>query len=95
MAERMKAIEPQGEDNAPVEIVVENPIVLSQFKALKPRLMAFLQKELDNGQVDITFRVRREEERHRAFSDKEKLEVMVNKSTSLEQLINELNLELV
>lgn len=97
MAERMKGMEPVSEGDvmtAPAEVVVENKLVLDQLNALKPQLLAFLRGRLDNAAVDIRFRVREAEEKHRAFSQKEKFDAMLAKSEPLRHLRESLQLEL-
>ena len=97
MAERMKGMEPVAEGDvmtAPAEVVVENKLVLDQLNALKAQLLAFLRGRLDNAAVDIRFRVREAEEKHRAFSQKEKFDAMLAKSEPLRHLRESLQLEL-
>ncbi len=94
MSERMKAMEPQGQDNEPAEVVAENELVLEQLNSLKPALLAFLRARLDNSHADIRFRVRAAEEKHRAYSQKEKFDAMLAKSEPLRTLRETLALEL-
>ena len=97
MAERMKGMEPVAEGDvmtAPAEVVVENKLVLDQLNALKAQLLAFLRGRLDNAAVDIRFRVREADEKHRAFSQKEKFDAMLAKSEPLRHLRESLQLEL-
>ncbi len=94
MAERMKGIEPQEKDATTAEVVVENKVVLDQLNTLKPQLIAFIQEKVNNHLANITFRIREAEERHRAFSDKEKLAAMLEKSKPLQILQEKLALQL-
>ncbi|MBR7028120.1 MAG: hypothetical protein IKI05_01755, partial [Bacteroidaceae bacterium] len=94
MAERMKGIEPQEKDATTAEVVVENKVVLDQLNTLKPQLIAFIQEKVNNHLANITFRIREAEERHRAFSDKEKLATMLEKSKPLQILQEKLALQL-
>ena len=94
MAERMKGIEPQPKDAVTAEVVVENKLVLDQFHRLEPYINTYLQARLNNGQATIQYRIREADERHRAFSEKEKLAAMLEKSAPLKALCEKLSLSL-
>ena len=97
MAERMKGIEPQadGESKTAVEVVVENRIVLDQLNALRPQLLAFLRNRVDNAEATLNFRLRDIEEKHRAFSQREQFNEMLEKNVHFSRLNEKLALELI
>ena len=93
-AGRLKNISPKLEGQSHVRAYVESESVLNDMKDIRPQLLAFLKKELDNGSVDIQFEVNEHEKPRRAFSQSEQLAAMLKKSKAFAQLHQTLGLKL-
>ena len=93
-AGRLKNISPKLEGQSRVRAYVESESVLNDMKDIRPQLLAFLKKELDNGSVDIQFEVNEHEKPRRAFSQSEQLAAMLKKSKAFARLHQTLGLKL-
>lgn len=93
-AGRLKNISPKLEGQSRVRAYVESESVLNDMKDIRPQLLAFLKKELDNGSVDIQFEVNEHKKPRRAFSQSEQLAAMLKKSKAFAQLHQTLGLKL-
>lgn len=93
-AGRLKNISPKLEGESRVRAYVESESVLNDMKDIRPQLLAFLKKELDNGSVDIQFEVNEHEKPRRAFSQSEQLAAMLKKSKAFARLHQTLGLKL-
>lgn len=93
-AARMKNMELQLRDGWVVDIPMENENVIAYMDCLKDDLQRYLQAELHNGKIRLNFRLTEQTDRKRAYTRREKLELMLKKNPDLQQLITALRLEL-
>ena len=94
MATRMKNMIPTITTYPTLEVVVGNSIFLQQLQAILGRIRASMAKGLENGNIEITFRLAEEEELKPILSKKELFIKLIKENKAFEKLAEGLNLEL-
>lgn len=94
MAGRMKNMTPKLNDNWKVEIVVENGMVEHYMHDLQLPIRNFLRENLHNELITLNIRIAEGNEPRRAYSRKEQLDDMLQRSDAFRQLAKNFQLEL-
>ncbi len=94
MANRMKDTDPTLLDDHTIEIVANNELVEKEFQAFTPRILSFLRQNLHNNTLTIEVRVRKQEEKQRAYNRMEQFNMMCQMNDALRLLQKEFDLEL-
>ena len=95
IAGRMKNMRPILLEDCRVEVPVENDRVLALMNGIHDSLTRHLQRTLRNKNVTLTFRLLEEKEaKRRVYSRREQYDAMLQKSSALAYLKEELELEL-
>jgi DNA polymerase-3 subunit gamma/tau len=95
VAGRLKNMRPVLMDGWRVEVPVENEQVMKYMNEHLPRLQNFLRKNLRNVEISLHFRMLKEAEiKRRAYSKREQLALMLEKSVGFRNLAKALKLEL-
>lgn len=76
------------------EVAVDNKIIEQDFETLRPSILNYLRKQLNNGEIKMLLRVMKPEENKRPFSRVEKFQSMAEKNSALLKLRDEFDLEL-
>lgn len=93
-AARMKNMKPHLMGNYQVEVPIENELVKESFEKMKPEITQYLQENLKNSHISLTFRVVELQEVSRVYSKREQFLAMQQAKPELLQLKNALGLEL-
>jgi DNA polymerase-3 subunit gamma/tau len=86
---------PLLKENFQVELSVDN---LSQAEELMDRrtdIHSYLRKSLNNGGVEVSFRVEKDQKKRKAYTDEEKFNKMLESNPTLLRLKNELSLDFI
>ena len=95
MSHQMDNMEPMlQEDGKTFLVIVDNPSVQHELVKMQARIEAYLHEKLQNNSVKMTTRLREVTEKHRAYSRKEVLSMMLEQSEALRKLKEEFELEL-
>ncbi|MDR0894739.1 MAG: DNA polymerase III subunit gamma/tau [Prevotellaceae bacterium] len=94
LAKRMQLLHPVMVDTNTFEVVVDNELVAKEFSAEIPTVQDYLRNQLHNSHICMSVRVSSPKENVRAFSRKEKYELMAQKNPELLRLQQEFGLEL-
>jgi DNA polymerase-3 subunit gamma/tau len=92
----MKNQEPSLRDGYQVEVVFRNNTQISDFRTkIKPSLLSFLQKELENTTIEVIEIIDVKDQVKQAihFSDNDKLKLLIEKNPALQKLRQEFNLD--
>ena len=95
-AGRMKNMQPSlaADGSNQIEVAVDNALVVKDLEAIKGDLTNYLRRELDNGNINVAFRLIQANEQHRAYGKRELFAEMLKKNPQLQPLAKELQLEL-
>ncbi len=74
-------------------VKLENTIQEENFKSIKPRLVSFLQRELNNSSIKIATRIEGKKGDPVIYSDDEKYQAMVEQNPDLQLLRQKFNLD--
>ncbi len=94
LATRLKNVTPRITEFPNIEIVLDNQIILTQVASIKPRIKATLAKELNNGQINIDWRVAQGAEVKKLLTKRESFEEMKKENPALAKLCQTLNLDI-
>lgn len=95
MSHQMDNMEPMlQEDGKTFLVIVDNPSVQHELVKMQARIEAYLHEKLQNNSVKMTTRLREVTDKHRAYSRKEVLSMMLEQSEALRKLKEEFELEL-
>ena len=94
MANRLKDIEPVLLNEWQFEVVANNEIVEKELKAMVPRILQSIRTNLRNGKLEMTVRMRKQEDRQRAYNRREQFALMCENSNALLRLKEVFDLEL-
>ncbi len=94
MANRMRDTEPSLIDGNSFEVLANNEIVEKEFRAFIPRILPFLQQQLHNSALTMDVRIRKQEEKQRAYNRIEQFNMMCQMNDALKLLQQEFDLEL-
>lgn len=95
MSHQMDNMEPMlQEDGKTFLVIVDNPSVQHELVKMQARIEAYLHEKLRNNSVKMTTRLREVTDKHRAYSRKEVLSMMLEQSEALRKLKEEFELEL-
>lgn len=94
ITKRMQSMKVKLINTTTFEAVVDNEIIAREFTNMIPSVQTYLRTRLKNRKVTMNVRISEANEQVRAYSQKEKLQVMLQKSRDLRQLKEVLGLEL-
>lgn len=94
LATRLKNVTPRITEFPKIEIVVDNQILLTQVEPIKLRIKATLAKELNNGQIDVEWRVAQGTEVKPLLTKRESFEEMKKENPALAKLCQVLHLDM-
>ena len=94
LATRLKNVTPRITEFPKIEIVVDNQILLTQVEPIKLRIKATLAKELNNGQINVEWRVAQGTEVKPLLTKRESFEEMKKENPALAKLCQALNLDM-
>lgn len=77
-----------------IVIHLENAFQEEKLNEIRQELIPFLRFELKHHQLELIVEIPQEDEHSRAFTPKEKLELLMKKNPSLAKLIDTLDLEM-
>ncbi len=94
LATRLKNVTPRITEFPKIEIVVDNQILLTQVEPIKLRIKATLAKELNNGQINVEWRVAQGTEVKPLLTKRESFEEMKRENPALAKLCQVLHLDM-
>ena len=94
LATRLKNVTPRITEFPKIEIVVDNQILLTQVEPIKLRIKATLAKELNNGQINVEWRVAQGTEVKPLLTKRESFEEMKKENLALAKLCQVLHLDM-
>ena len=94
LATRLKNVTPRITEFPNIEIVVDNQILLTQVEPIKLRIKATLAKELNNGQINVEWRVAQGTEVKPLLTKRESFEEMKRENPALAKLCQVLHLDM-
>lgn len=94
LAQRMKNVQVKITTLPNIEVLVDNKLLLDEIEGIKGRIRASLAATLHNGQINISTRLARQEERTRILSPREILDKMQKDNEAVAMLTNLLKLEM-
>ena len=94
LATRLKNVTPRITEFPMIEIVVDNQILLTQVEPIKLRIKATLAKELNNGQINVEWRVAQGTEVKPLLTKRESFEEMKRENPALAKLCQVLHLDM-
>lgn len=94
LSTRLKNVTPRITEFPNIEIVVDNQILLTQVEPIKLRIKATLAKELNNGQINVEWRVAQGTEVKPLLTKRESFEEMKKENPALAKLCQALNLDM-
>jgi flagellar biosynthesis protein FliP len=63
-----------------------------EVRKIKPELMSFLRKELQNSEIELTTSIEKVESERTHLSDQEKMQILIQKNPELIELAQKFNL---
>lgn len=94
LATRLKNVTPRITEFPKIEIVVDNQILLTQVEPIKLRIKATLAKKLNNGQINVEWRVAQGTEVKPLLTKRESFEEMKKENPALAKLCQVLHLDM-
>ena len=94
MASRMKNLTPRITTYPNVEVVVDNQILLKQLQNIKNRIKATLSRDLQNGDLQVEFRIAEGDEFKKPLTKREVFEELRKHNPAIEKLRILMELEL-
>ena len=94
MAGRMKGMKPTILPGWQIDVPLENKMVMGYMEQLRTQLTDFLRQNLQNGKIELKFRIIEQKEETRAFTRREVLEKMMEKNPDFARFAKALQLEL-
>ncbi|MEI6764060.1 MAG: DNA polymerase III subunit gamma/tau [Bacteroidota bacterium] len=85
---------PTLSDNAVIDFIVDNKVQAEEINQKKYDMLAFLRKELKNGQVSINTSVTQNTTEDRPYTSVDKFKKMAEMNPALNKLKNQLDLEI-
>lgn len=95
LAVQLDKLRPTQIGDTMYEVVVDNPILMSQMKSIMYDAITYLRKQLKNDLLNIKVRMREVKERQVILTRTEQLAKMKENNPALKKLVEELNLELI
>lgn len=75
--------QPISNQGSQVTITVENSVQYDQVRVLKPEIIGYLRRELENSQIDIEIKQEKPKGDNRIMTDEQKLQQMIQKNPDL------------
>lgn len=75
--------QPITHDGTNITITVENSVQYEQIRVLKPEIIGFLRRELENSKIDIEIKQEKPKGDNRIFTEDQKLQLMIQKNPEL------------
>lgn len=80
-------------DGYNVRILVENSVQQDQIRLLKPEIIGFLQRKLNNSKIDVVIEMVEKSDEDKLFTDEQKMVAMMKKNPVLQKMKNLFNLD--
>lgn len=94
LSNSMQACKPRLLNKNEFEVVVFHPLTAQRLEAIRGKIEAHLQQQLQNGTVRMQVRISEENELKKALSPQDQLDELIQKNPALQNLKQKLNLEL-
>ena len=95
LAIRLKNATPKITEYPNIEVVVVNNLLLEQIQKIEARIKVTLVKALNNGAINIHYRLARPDEQKQQLTQEQIFEEMLKNNKALEELQQVFNLEIV
>ncbi|MFT7085286.1 MAG: DNA polymerase-3 subunit gamma/tau [Vicingaceae bacterium] len=82
-------------DNFQVELSVDNRSQAEELMDRRTEIHDYLRKQLNNGGVEVKFRIEKDQKKRKAYTDEEKFNKMLESNPTLLRLKNELSLDFI
>ena len=82
-------------DNFQVELSVDNRSQAEELMDRRTEIHDYLRKKLNNGGVEVKFRIEKDQKNRKAYTDEEKFNKMLESNPTLLRLKNELSLDFI
>ncbi len=82
-------------DNFQIELSVDNRSQTEELMDRRTEIHDYLRKSLNNGGIEVTFRVEKDQKKRKAYTDEEKFNRMLEDNPTLLRLKNELSLDFI
>jgi len=76
-----------------VNFNVENSVQQDQFRSLKPEIIGFLRRGLNNSTIDVSVEIVRSVVENKIMTDDQKMKAMMQKNPALQLFKNKFNLD--
>lgn len=76
-----------------IKITVENSVQQDQIRMLKPEIIGFLCRKLNNTKIDVNIEMVQVTHEGKLFTDEQKLQAMMMKNPALQKMKNTFNLD--
>ncbi len=76
-----------------VKFEVENSVQQDQFRSLKPEIIGFLRRSLNNDSIDVHIEIVKNTSEVKILTEDQKLKAMIQKNNALQLLKNKFNLD--
>jgi hypothetical protein len=77
-----------------VKISVENSVQEDQIRSIKPEIIGFLHRNLDNETIDLEIELGRSTNENKAQTEDQKLQAMISKNPALFKMKSKFNLDI-
>lgn len=86
---------PDLSTNFQIDLAVDNKSQTEELMDHRTEIHDYLRKSLNNGGIEVTFRVEKDQKKRKAYTDEEKFSRMLEINPSLLRLKNELSLDFI
>lgn len=80
-------------DNQIVQISVDNSVQYDQIRSLKPEIIGFLHRELQNEQIDLQIELVKSTFENKVLTEDQKLQSMISRNPYLMKMKGKFNLD--
>jgi DNA polymerase III subunit gamma/tau len=87
------SVKPVLLDHFKVKITVENSVQQDQIRMLKPEIIGFLCRKLNNSKIDVNIEMVQSTHDGKMFTDEQKMQAMMMKNPALQKMKNIFNLD--
>jgi len=84
---------PELKDNSKLYLEIDNSIQEDVIHSIKPELVSYLRKELQNSNIELIIKVSEEIKNRIIYTDNDKFDEMAKKNPSLKKLKQKFNLD--
>ena len=95
MAGRLIIMRPQLTDKSTITINCDNKIVAQELHSMRPRIEAYLRKQMQNKKLQIQINTEEQQAAHRIYSRTEQFQILEQRNPILKRLKEALDLDLI